>query len=145
MNLILDSSVIAKLFIEEGNSHEAVELFQKSIVGDTTLTASELVLYEVGNTLLKHCRNADTDVNEYMIRLSHLNVEYVSPHEILFGKALKTAGLHNITYYDAVHVALAEHCNSFLVTEDKKLLKKFEDAMNMKEALEIIEKESRKP
>jgi predicted nucleic acid-binding protein len=142
MNLVLDSSVIAKLFIEEGDSHEAVELFQKGSMRDITLTASELILYEVGNTLLKHCRNTDTDVSEYMTRLFYLNVEYILPHEILFSVALKTANLHNITYYDAVHVALAEHCRSFLVTEDRELLKKIKDAINMKEALKIIEEGS---
>ncbi|MBU7038984.1 MAG: type II toxin-antitoxin system VapC family toxin [Theionarchaea archaeon] len=144
MNLVLDSSVIAKLFIEEGDSHEAVELFQKGSLADITLTASELVLYEVGNTLLKHCRNTDIDVDEHMMRLFYLNVEYTLPHEILFTGALKTAKLYNITYYDAVHVALAEHCKSFLVTEDRELLKKIEDAINMKEALRIIEGESGK-
>ena len=51
------------------------------------------------------------------------------------------AKVHGITYYDAVHITLSQQHNSVLVTEDKELLRKFENAIPMKDALERIEKE----
>lgn len=141
MNIVLDSSVIAKLFIDEKDSDKAAELFEKSSTTDIALVASTLVFYEVGNTILKHLRRKDKDGSEYMRQLFFLNVEYRSLDQTLAGEAIRMAKVHDITYYDAVHITLSQRCKSALVTEDKELLRKFENAIPMKDALERIEKE----
>ena len=141
MNLVLDSSVIAKLFIDEKDSDTATELFEKSSAGDITLRASTLVISEVGNTILKHLHGEDNGT-EYMKQLFRLNIEYCSLDQTLATEAIRIAQSNGITYYDAVHVTFSQQYQSALVTEDKELLRKFRNVIPMKEALERIEKEA---
>ena len=141
MNLVLDSSVIAKLFIDEKDSDSAAELLEKSSASDSAVRASTLVIYEVGNVILKHLHGKDSDGTEYMKQLFRLNIEYCSLDRTLATEAIRIAQPNNITYYDAVHVALSQRHQSALVTEDKELLKKFKNAIPIKNALERVEKE----
>lgn len=141
MKLVLDSSVIAKLFIDEKDSDKATELFEESSTKDIALVASTLVFYEVGNTILKHLRGKDKDGSEYMKQLFLLNIEYRSLDQPLASEAIRMAKVHGITYYDAVHITLSQRHKSALATEDKELIRKFENAIPMKDALERIEKE----
>ncbi len=141
MNLVLDSSVIAKLFIDEKGSDKAIELFEKSSTEGITLIALDLVFYEVGNAILKHILGKEKDGSGYIRQLFFLNIEYSSLDQDLAGEAIKIAQTNDITYYDAVHIAFSQRHRSALVTEDKELLKKFKNAISMKSALERIEKE----
>ena len=143
MNLVLDSSVIAKLFIEEKDSDKAAELFEKSSAKDVEFIASNLVFYEVGNTILKHLRGRDKNGSKYMKQLFFLNIEYGLLNQAVASESMRIAETHDITYYDAVHVTLSQRHHAVLVTEDKELLRKFENAIPVRDALEKIEKESR--
>jgi predicted nucleic acid-binding protein len=138
MNLVLDSSVLAKLFIDETGSDQATELLEKSSANDIGLIASDIVFYEVGNTILKHLRGKDG--TEYMKQLFFLNIEYSSLDQSAAGEAMRIAKTTDITYYDAVHIALSQRRKSFLVTEDKELLRKFKNAVSLKDAVERTEK-----
>jgi len=139
MNLILDSSVIAKLFLEEKGSEEALEIMESSYIEDLKIIASDLIFYEVGNTIWKHLRKTKKDGSEYINKLYLLNIEYFPLNEDLAVKAMKIAQKHDITFYDGVHIALGQEQRSKLVTEDKLLLNKFDNAINIDKALTIIE------
>lgn len=141
MNLVLDSSVVAKLFIDEKNSDKAAELFEKSSTKSVGLVASELILYEVGNVIWKHLRKKDMDGSEYVEQLFSLNIESSSLDQGLAYEAMRIAKTHDITYYDAVHIALSQRHMSVLVTEDKELLERFENAVSIEVATERLEKE----
>ena len=56
MKLVLDSSVVAKLFFEEAGSDSAIKLLELGDVMDIEFLASDLVTYEVGNTIWKNLR-----------------------------------------------------------------------------------------
>jgi predicted nucleic acid-binding protein len=60
-----------------------------------------------------------------MNQLFSLNIEYSLLDQILASTAMKIAQTYNITYYDAVRLAVAQYHTSILVTEDRELLKKF--------------------
>ncbi len=139
MKLIFDSSVITKLFLEESGSEEALEIMEASYIEDLEILASELIFYEVGNTLWKHLRKKKTDGREYIKKLYLLNIEYIPLTEDFACEAFKLAHKHDITYYDGVHVALSKEYKTQLVTEDKILLKQFNMVINLKEAVEKIE------
>ena len=47
MRLVLDSSVIAKLFLDESGSNEALDLMDSSYLKDLEIIASYLIFYEV--------------------------------------------------------------------------------------------------
>jgi predicted nucleic acid-binding protein len=140
MNLILDSSVIAKLFLEETGSEEALEIMESSYIEDLKIIASDLIFYEVGNTIWKHLRNKKIDGIEYIKKLFLLNIDYIPLSENLACEAMKLAHKHGITYYDGVHMALSQEYKSPLVTEDKLLLNKFKTAINLTKAIEEIKK-----
>lgn len=97
MNFVLDSSVIAKLFIDEKDSDKAAELFEKSNTTDIALVASTLVFYEVGNRILKHLRKKDKDGKKYMNQLFFLNIEYRSLDQTLASEAIRMAKPNDIT------------------------------------------------
>jgi len=137
MKLALDSSVIAKLFIDENDTQNAVTLMEKSIENGGELIASELVFYEVGNTIWKHIRKKKTDGQEYLRQLFFLNIDYLPINPDAACQSIALAQEYDITYYDAVHVMLAKNNGASLVTEDKELLKKVDSAINIKEALKL--------
>ncbi len=139
MKLTLDSSVIAKLFIDEKDTKNAVSLMEKSIEDGAELIASELILYEVGNTIWKHIRKKKTDGQEYIRQLFFLNIDYLPPNQDTACQTIALAQEQDITYYDAVHVILAKNNETPLVTEDKELLEKVDSAINIKEALGLLE------
>ena len=140
MKLILDSSVIAKLFLDESGSQEALEIMDTSYLKELEIIASELIFYEVGNTIWKHLRKDKNDGTEYIKKLFLLNIDYIPLSEKLANDAMKLAHKNDITFYDGVHIALAQEHRSQLVTEDKLLLNKFKMAINLQEAIEEIEK-----
>jgi predicted nucleic acid-binding protein len=140
MKLILDSSVIAKLFLEESGSEGALEIMESSYIEDLEIIASDLIFYEVGNTIWKHIRKKNKDGTKYINKLYLLNINYIPLNEDLAVKAMKLAQKHDITYYDGVHIALGQELKSKLVTEDKLLLSKFDSAINIEGAIGKIEK-----
>ena len=140
MKLVLDSSIIAKLFLEENGSSEALDLMDSSYLKDLEIIASDLVFYEVGNTIWKHLRKKKYNGIEYIKKLYLLNIDYIPLSEDLAIEAMKLAHKHDVTYYDGVHVTLGQVHKSSLVTEDKLLLNKFKMAINLNEAIELIEK-----
>ncbi|MBU7018132.1 MAG: PIN domain-containing protein [Theionarchaea archaeon] len=74
-----------------------------------------------------------------MSQLFFLNIDYKSLDLTSAREAIRIARTNGVTYYDAVHVAVSLQHASALVTDDKELLKKFKNAIPMKDALEGIE------
>lgn len=140
MRFLLDSSVISKLFIEEKGSKEAIEILSISHTKDIELFASELVLYEVGNTIWKHLRNKKKGGSEYIMRLFLLNIEYRPLGSDLACDVMTISQKYDITYYDGVHVALSKECDAKLITEDKELLHKIKGSVNLKTAINMVRK-----
>jgi predicted nucleic acid-binding protein len=139
MKLILDSSVIAKLFLNEINSIEAMEMMTLAYLKNIKFVASKFLPFEVGNVFWKHLRKKDKDKSavgsELIKRLFLLDIEYFSLDNDLACEVMKVALEHDITYYDAAHVALSKRNSAPLVTVDKELLRKFDLAINIKKAL----------
>jgi len=138
MSLTLDSSVIAKLFLEELGSSEAMKIMELSYFNDINLIASELIFYEVGNTIWKNLRKGNKVGTKYIDKLFSLNIDYIYLNKELARSAMKLAHYDNVTFYDSVHIVISQKYESPLVTEDKLLLKKFNITVDIKEALELI-------
>lgn len=142
MMLALDSSVVAKLFLREEGSDDAIEMMSLCYSGRTGFLASELVLYEIGNVLWKHARRGTSGTTELLGEFLKLDIEYFHHDRKLAIDALNEAILHNITYYDAVHVCTARNNSARLVTEDRKLLDRCECPIDIGEALDMVRKGS---
>ncbi len=61
MKLVLDSSVVAKLFFEEKGSDSAIRLMEIGDEKDIEFIASDLVIHEVGNTIWKNLKRKKKD------------------------------------------------------------------------------------
>ena len=138
MNLVLDSSVIGKMFIKEEGSDDVFKLIQKSHIKKIEFIASSLSVYEVGNIIYKTAMRKKIDSYEYMECLFLINIEFIPINMFLASKAMAIATRKKVTYYDAVHIALSEKYNAPLITEDRELLKKFNNTLNIKKTLEVI-------
>ncbi len=139
MKLVLDSSVIAKLFFEEVGSDSAIDLMELGDVLDIEFLASDLAIYEVGNTIWKNLRKKDKDGTRYIKLLFLLNIEFIHLDDNLACEALNAAQKNNITYYDGVHIALSKNHKATLVTQDNELLKKFKTTLSIEGILEKIQ------
>ena len=140
MKLVLDSSVIAKLFFKEAGSDEAIKLMELGDGMDIEFFATDLVIYEVGNTILKNLRKKKKDGSRYIKLLFLLNIDFIPIDDSLACEAISQAQDNNITYYDGVHVALSKKNQATLVTQDKELLKKFKTTSSIERILDRIEK-----
>jgi predicted nucleic acid-binding protein len=140
MKLTLDSSVLAKLFFEEEDSDSAIELMEKGEEKDLEFISSDLVVYEVGNTIWKNLKGKKKDGRRYVELIFLLNVELLPIDADLASEAIVQAQKYNITYYDAVHVALSKANKTILVTQNKELLKKVKSAKSIEASLGRIEK-----
>ncbi|MEE8401383.1 MAG: hypothetical protein V3R86_04460, partial [Candidatus Hydrothermarchaeaceae archaeon] len=69
------------MFIDEKDTKNAMSLMEKSIETGCELIASELSLYEVGNTIWKHIRKKKIDGQEYIRQLFFLNIDYLPPNQ----------------------------------------------------------------
>jgi predicted nucleic acid-binding protein len=140
MRLFLDSSVVAKLFIEEKESDDAIKLMKLSGTKGVEIKAAQLSIYEVGNAIKKNLGKKSKDTSEFMMQLFLLNIDYVHLDSDLAALAMEMAVKYGVSYYDAVHLALCREDKGILVTEDKLILKKDDMAMNIKETLKMLEK-----
>ncbi|MDP7078740.1 MAG: type II toxin-antitoxin system VapC family toxin [Candidatus Undinarchaeales archaeon] len=139
MKLVLDSSVLAKLFIEESGTEDALALIGLAHMLDLELLAAQLAVSEVGNVLWKHLRDTDDDGSEHMRQLFLLDITFVPLDSVRSSRASSLATGHDISFYDAVHVALAEEHLCDLVTEDNELQKKVDQAIGLRKARELVE------
>jgi predicted nucleic acid-binding protein len=139
MKLVLDSSVLAKLFIEESGTEDALALIGLAHMLDLELVAAQLAVSEVGNVLWKHLRDTDDDGSKHMRQLFLLDITFVPLDSVRSSRASSLASGHDISFYDAVHVALAEEHQCDLVTEDNELQKKVDQAIGLRKARELVE------
>lgn len=138
MKLVLDSSVLAKVFIEESGSEDVLSLIGLAHMVDLELIAAQLAVSEVGNVLWKHLRVTDDDGSEHMEQLFLLDITFVPLDGARASAASGLASRHDISFYDAVHVALADEQYCSLVTEDRELQKKVDQAIGLQEACELV-------
>lgn len=119
--VVLDTSVVAKWFFEEEGSDRAVEIREEFLNGNAQIILCDLTLYELGN-LLKFKGFSSTEIKSALGSLFELGVDIVAPTKDILGAAAKIAETHDLTFYDASFIALAQELHFHLKTADKKIL-----------------------
>ncbi len=122
---VLDSSVIAKWFVQEEDSEKAVEIRDLFIREKIRLSTLSLARYELGNTLWKHPSKTENNVREDFTALS----EMALPTHDIDDTGVLTWAFHiarnlRINFYDASFVAWAEASKATFVTADEPLYRK---------------------
>jgi predicted nucleic acid-binding protein len=125
--LVVDASVVAKLFLPEDLSERAEALFAAGPrPGLRVIYAPDLLYAECANIFWKHVRRDtldETRARQHMNDVLSLGLT-TRPLRDLAVSALELAAEHDITAYDACYVALALTAACDLVTADERLVNK---------------------
>lgn len=143
MTIVLDTSVVAKIFIAEQHRDSAVNLISAGIRQEITLLAPSLLLYELNNVLIsKGIKGAEyaAAVSALMewVRARVINV--VEADEDLLRRAeviasIDTQGQGYISSYDATFHAPALREGAVFVTSDEAYVRKTRDLLGRVELL----------
>jgi len=118
--VVLDSSVVVKWFSKEAKSVEAMKLMDSYVQGYVELSVSELLFCEVGNALrYKPDYNVDR-LKDAVGQLFNLHMKVTHLTEGLMIRASEIAYDGEVTLYDALPVAIAEHRKTVCITADEE-------------------------
>lgn len=119
--LVLDASVIAKLFLKEKGSDIAIKLKDMHVKGEIEIIAPSLLKYELIN-ILKYKNFTKTEIKEALEVIRDYGFSIIELWDTLFDKAAELSTDYNISAYDASYVALAKDADTQLCTADQDLL-----------------------
>jgi predicted nucleic acid-binding protein len=122
---VIDSSVVAKWFLNENGSDIAIGIRDRFATNQVGLSIPTLLLYEVMNALRYGGNMSESDLVVASKSLSKYQFEIWRPLGSLLESSAKISLKKDLTLYDAVYVALAQRKGTRLITEDKELLGKF--------------------
>jgi predicted nucleic acid-binding protein len=138
MILALDSSFLVKLIFEEEYSDKASEIMLDRQARYPEYIASDLVVYEMGNVIWKKLkRNADQGM-VLLNRVLAMTIQLKPPTPDILTRAMSFSMKENVSYYDAVHLAVADIHGANLITEDRLLLDRFGFTMSIHSAADMI-------
>ena len=120
--IIVDASVINKLFLLEENREQAQAILDQHLKKLSKIVVPELLLYEVANTLatktdisLSRIKSNLKDLQDADLQIEHITFDMVS-------KAVAFAKKYQVTVYDATYAVLAKEKKCILITADKKFV-----------------------
>jgi predicted nucleic acid-binding protein len=129
---IVDASVAIKWLNQEEGTLEALKLREKHIEGSISLSAPNLILYEIANALRYKPDFDDEKTFLAVTTIIDLQIDLVIPGRDLLQQAILDAYLYDITVYDSCYLALGELVGIPVYTSDKKLYEKTKETGNMK-------------
>jgi predicted nucleic acid-binding protein len=124
--LILDTSVILKWFLEQGEAEvaRARRLRTASLSRYCTLGAPNLLLIEVANALTAGHRASPQQVSEAIATIMQIGLHLFELQFPVLAKAIELASTYQVTVYDSYFLALAIATDGLLVTADEAFLRK---------------------
>ncbi len=117
---IVDASVALKWFMPADREPDA-EL-AREIVGRLALRTTSLAIYEVGNILTRHSGWPASDIANALKLLRGTCGEPIALTATDESRAAALALEHDLTFYDASYVAIAQRTRRRLLSADRDLL-----------------------
>ena len=121
--LVLDTSVIAKLFLKEEWSDKAIELKDRHVKGEVEIVAPSLLKYELMNAL-KSRKFSKNQIKDALEVVRDYGFSIMDPEDAIFDDAAELLSDYNISAYDASYIALAKDLGTEMCTADQNLLDK---------------------
>lgn len=119
---VFDASALVPLLVTMVTTGEATAMTKKY-----DICSLDFARIEVANTLVKHCRVGNVDMEQALRANEHLlHMCDWQPACEWIPDAVATAVEHRHSVYDCLYVALARSLNVPLITGDKRLSTKFE-------------------
>lgn len=134
-SLVLDTSVLSKIFLEEEGSVVVAELMRMRMLGDVTILATPLIVYEFLNVLSKNLQDS-SEVRFAYNKFKDFGIGLIDPGDRYMEEAIKdSCENQTISYYDASYHALAWDMDAVFLTADRK----YYDAMKKKGRVVLFE------
>lgn len=121
--IVLDTSVVAKLFLDELYSKEAIKIKDEHVGGNLEVLAPALLKYELINTLF-YKRFAIEEIEEALEVITDYGFSFADLEGMVFNRIAELSVKYGITAYDAAYIALGYLSNADVYTADEKLLEK---------------------
>ena len=93
-------------------------------MGQRELVVPDLILYEIPNALKFHPDFSSTEIKQVIQTLFDIDMEIITPTQMLINKAIDIASENNVTFYDATYFALAKDLKMDFITADEKFYNK---------------------
>jgi predicted nucleic acid-binding protein len=134
MGIVVDTSAFVKLFYNEKNSLEMDALMQLLIKQGEPIFSMDLILYELGQIVFRKHQMKFVMARDFPQRLSAMTVNVLFPDDKILSKAMDLCRELGTSFYDSSFIALSKQLDLPLITEDKELLKKYDNSMSIKDA-----------
>ncbi|MDI6886056.1 MAG: type II toxin-antitoxin system VapC family toxin [archaeon] len=135
--VVIDASVVAKWFLEEVYSTEALLLRDKYIGGEVELASPCIMPFEVLNAL-RYSGLYSKDVLVSVVKsLEGYGIELWDLRREYGQMVAEVALVLDISVYDASYVALAEIANARFVTADVEIMTKAKDLITVTHLKEL--------
>lgn len=118
-SMVIDASVLIKLYIDEPGSAEA----DKALKNVDLLSAPDLLLPETANILWKYVRRGElsqSDADGVLSDILQMPIHLTASYDLI-ELALRIAVDVDRTVYDSLYVALAMQSQMYLLTADERL------------------------
>lgn len=122
--LILDASVVVKWFSEEEDSETARSIRDKFFKGVLNIAVPNLLFYEVANALRYNHVLTEKEKIQAAKDVYAVEFDVVGLDDTLLTATLLTALKYEISFYDAVYIAVAKEADCRYITADAQLRKK---------------------
>lgn len=131
--LVIDSSVLLKLFVDEDDSAIACRVYRMVLTKKIGFVCPEFLFLELSNILLRKNKVSGKELGQIIKKLIK---DGVKPKRLEAGELVVVANeavKNDLTMYDAVYLYLAKKNNCLLLTADSQLLKIREWCVSLKE------------
>ncbi len=121
--IVVDTSVLIKWIKtrDEELRREALSLLEIILRDRLEVIVPSLLLYEVGNLLLRKTRLASNAVATALDHVLALPITFVNPEPALLRRAARLGRGLQLTFYDSSFLAVAEVVDGLFITADRKL------------------------
>ena len=119
-SVVLDVSVLSKAFLDEKGSEVVDQLMSMKMLGEVTVLATPLIVYELLNVLSKTLKDPLVVKRAYE-KFKKFGIGLIDPDGSFLGDAIvDSCENQTVSYYDASCHALARDMDSVFITADEK-------------------------
>lgn len=122
--MVIDASVILKWFIQENDSNKAAEIKKAHTIGSSCIAIPDLALYEIGNALRYKLEFSNHEVASCITEIYDLGIDIIGPNMEMLAEVTEISRRYDITFYDAVYIALSKELGLNFITADSRLFHK---------------------
>ncbi len=122
---VIDTSIAVKWFCRDENDAEiALQLRQQLLDGICSITAPDLLIYELANALRHNPNFTGKDVKAALDSVFEMGIDIREADGSVIARAVDIAFRFNVTVYDACFMALSQIEKKSFLTADSKFIKR---------------------